>query len=128
MGVDAPPQPVLKLGTLAALAGLAWALIALAFASLAPSSLVPHIFHNYHAEHLAAFYIVALLGAAALPSVPLMRVGLVLAALATAFAAFRILALVDKVFYLEDFACDIGGVLAALIPMAIGRFRQVSRY
>ena len=40
-------RPVIRLWGLVALAGLAWALIALAFASLAPPVYVPRIFHNY---------------------------------------------------------------------------------
>jgi hypothetical protein len=119
-------QPVIRLWTLAALAGLAWALIALAFASLAPPAYVPRLFHNYHAEHFGAFYVVALLSAAALPRVRLMRIGVVLAFLAAAFALFRILALVNKVFYAEDLACDIGGVFAAIVPIYVGRFRQLN--
>ena len=120
-------QPTgLRLGTIFALAALAWALIALAFASLAPAAYIPRVFHNYHVEHFAAFYMVALLGAAALPTVSLLRVGLVLSVLAAGFAAFRILELVDKVFYIEDLACDLGGILAALVPMIVGRFRQLS--
>jgi hypothetical protein len=116
----------LKLWTLAALAGLAWALIALAYASLAPSSAVPQIFHNYHVEHFAAFYVVALLSAAALPTVNLLRIGVVLSLIAGGFALFRILELVDKVFYVEDLACDLGGILAAFAPIVVGRLRQLS--
>lgn len=117
--------PLFKLRTLLALAGLAWALIGLAYASLAPSSWVPRLFHNYHIEHFAAFYIVALLAAAALPRVPLMRVGLILSGLALAFALFRILALVNKLFYAEDLACDVAGILGALVPILVGRTRQI---
>jgi hypothetical protein len=118
--------PVIRLWTLGALAGLAWALIALAYASLAPPTYVPRIFHNYHVEHFAAFYVVALLGAAALPRVKPIRIGLVLAVLATAFGLFRVLALVNKVFYVEDLACDIGGIVAAIVPIYVGRFRQLN--
>jgi ABC-type Na+ efflux pump permease subunit len=125
MIIDRQP-PAIKLGTVLALAGLAWALIALAFASLAPPAYVPRLFHNYHVEHMAAFYVVALLSAAALPGVRLTRIALVLVTLAAAFAAFRILALVNKVFYAEDLACDIAGVLAAIVPIYVGRFRQLS--
>jgi hypothetical protein len=71
--------------------------------------------------------VVALLSAAALPVVRLSRIGLVLAALAGAFAAFRILALVNKVFYAEDLLCDLGGILAALVPIYVGRFRQLNQ-
>ena len=119
------PQSSIKLWTLAALAGLAWALIALAYASLAPASALPTIFHNYHVEHFAAFYVVALLSAAALPGVSLFRIGLVLSLTASAFALFRIFALINKVFYAEDLACDIAGILAAFAPIVVGRLRQI---
>ena len=124
--VDEQREPALKLWAIIALAGLAWALIALAFASLAPPAYVPRVFHNYHAEHFGAFYIVALLGAAALPTVRLTKIGLVLAGLAAAFAVFRILELVNKIFYVEDLGCDIAGILAAIVPIYVGRFRQLS--
>jgi hypothetical protein len=119
-------QSGVKLWTLAALAGLAWALIALAYASLAPSGSVPQIFHNYHVEHFAAFYVVALLSAAALPTVSLLRIGLVLGLIAGGFALFRIFELVDKVFYVEDLGCDIAGILAAFAPIVVGRVRYLS--
>jgi hypothetical protein len=119
-------QSGVKLWTLAALAGLAWALIALAYASLAPSGSVPLIFHTYHVEHFAAFYVVALLSAAALPTVSLLRIGLVLGLIAGGFALFRIFELVDKVFYVEDLGCDIAGILAAFAPIVVGRVRYLS--
>ncbi len=108
---------------LAALAGLAWALIALAFASLAPPSYVPRLLQNYHIEHFLAFYVVTILSAAALPQVGLLRIGSVLALLAGAFALFRILALVNKIFYAADFACDLWGIAAGLAPIYVARFR-----
>jgi hypothetical protein len=110
--------------SLAALAGLVWALIGLAYASLAPSADIPRVFQNYHIEHFAAFYVVALLSAMALPHVRMMRIGLVLCCLAAAFALFRVLALINRVFYVEDLACDISGTLAALVPILLGGFRR----
>ncbi|MGH3428216.1 MAG: hypothetical protein ACRDQZ_11740 [Mycobacteriales bacterium] len=112
--------------TLAALAGLAWALIALAFASLAPPAYVPRVLQNYHIEHFVAFYVVTVLSAAALPNVGLPRIGLVLAMLAAAFAVFRILALVNKIFYAADFGCDLWGIAAGLAPIYAARFRAPS--
>jgi hypothetical protein len=125
MAVQAPP-PGVKLVTVAAMGALAWGLIALAFASLAPPAMVPRVFHNYHVEHLIAFYVIALLGAVGLPTVRLIRIGLVLAVIAVGFALFRILALVNKVFYAEDLVCDLAGILAALVPIALGRVRQLT--
>jgi hypothetical protein len=121
---DGPPRASLNVGTIAALSALAWCLIGLGYASLAPSQSIPRIFHNYHIEHFAAFYIVALLSSAALPRTRLTWIALSLAALATVFAGFRLIALVRKLFYAEDLLCDYAGILAALAPIAVGRFRQ----
>ena len=122
---EEPRQANLNVGTIAALSALAWCLIGLGYASLAPSQSLPRIFHNYHVEHFAAFYIVALLSSAALPRTRLTWIVLSLAALATVFAGFRLVALVHKFFYAEDLLCDYAGILAALAPIAVGRFRQL---
>jgi hypothetical protein len=119
--------PAQRLWTLAALGGLAWALIGLAFASLAPPSYVPRVLQNYHIEHFVAFYVVTVLSAAALPRMGLLRIGLVLALLAAAFALFRMLALVNKAFYAADFACDLWGIAAGLAPIYAARFRSLPR-
>jgi len=116
-----------KLWTILALAGLGWALIGLAFASIAPPNMVPRVLNNYHLEHFAAFYIVTLLAAAALPSVPFMRISIILCLLSGVFAAFRLLALVNRSFYVEDLACDLGGILAAAAPIIAGRLRAVAQ-
>jgi len=117
----------LNLGVIAALAALAWCLIGLAYASLAPSQDLPRIFHNYHVEHFGAFYVVTLLTAAALPRAKLVWIASWLALLATLFAGFRVIALVHKLFYAEDLLCDYAGILAALAPVAVGRFRDLHR-
>lgn len=113
----------LTLWTIAAFAALAWALIGLAYASFAPAEQVPRIFQNYHVEHFAAFYIVALLASAALPQMRLTHIGLVLALLAALLASFRLIAVVHKPFDVEDLLCDIAGVFGALAPIIVGRLR-----
>ncbi len=120
-------SPPVTVRTSAILVVLAWALIALAFASLAPPGIIPQFFHNYHAEHFAAFWVVAFIAAVALPSVSLTRIGVVLGVIAVLFAAFRILALVNKVFYAEDLLCDLAGVIAALAAIFVGCLRQSGR-
>jgi hypothetical protein len=125
-GSSPDPTPV-KLRTLIALMALGWALIALAIVSLAPTARVPQIFHNYHVEHFAAFYLVALLSAAALPTFRLFKLGLILALLATALAALRLFDIVHKVLYIEDLFCDYCGVMAALVPIVVGGVRNVGR-
>jgi hypothetical protein len=117
----------IKLWIILALSALAWGLLALGFASLAPTSTLPQIFHNYHVEHFAAFYVVALLAAAALPTVRLLKLGLIMALLATVLAVLRLFAVVNKIFYLENLICDYCGVLAALVPIGVGKVRAAGR-
>lgn len=119
--------PAIRLWAVAALAGLSWALIALAFASLAPPTFVPHLFWDPHIEHFASFYVVALLGAAALPTVKIDRIAMTLALLAAAFALFRALSIVNRMFSAEDFVCDLAGIVAAHAPIFVGRFRYLSQ-
>ena len=119
-------QPGLTVWTIAALAALAWGLIALAFASLAPPSYIPRIFQNYHIEHFAAFYTVTLLGSAALPRTKLLRIGLSLGLLAAVFALIRMTTQVHRLSYAEDLFCDIAGVLTALAPIFVARIRRIS--
>jgi hypothetical protein len=122
---DRPPdtRPV----ALIALAALAWAIIALAFASLGPSEYVPRVFHNYHIEHFAAFYVVTLLTAAAMPRTSLWRICAGLAFLATIFALIRFATPLHRLTALEDLACDVGGSFAAITPILVGRFRALDQ-
>ena len=119
--------PAMRLWTGAALAGLSWALIARAFVSLAPPALVPHLFQDSHVEHFAGFYVVAVLGAAALPTIKIDLISMTLAGLAAAFALFRALALINRMFSAEDFLCDLAGIIAAHAPIFVGRFRYLSQ-
>jgi hypothetical protein len=112
--------------TFATLASLAWALMAVIFAWLAPPGDAPRIFNDRHIEHFAAFYVVALLSAAALPMVRLVRIGMWLSAMAGVLALIRSVAWAHGFGYWDDWSCDVGGVLAALVPIVIGRFRAGS--
>ena len=74
-GCDVMPAGGQRLSTLVvdytALGGLSWGIIAVVLASVGPSEFVPHVFHSYHVEHFAAFYLIALLAAAGFPSAQL---------------------------------------------------------
>ena len=111
---------------LAALAGLFWAVIAVAAASLAPQAYVPKLFHNYHVEHFAAFYLLGLFTVAALPRAPLIRVGLWLSGLAVLFALLRVFGVINRTFYAEDLVSDLAGILAAIVPVFVGRSHPAS--
>jgi Na+/H+-dicarboxylate symporter len=109
---------------IAALAASAWGLVAVAFASLAPSGLVPHLFYSYHVEHFAAFYLVAAIAAAGLPRQSLTTLSLGLIAFAVVLEVIRMLTPAHRLTSAEDLICDIAGVLAAYGPILIGRFRE----
>ncbi len=121
------PPPNTRSVALVALAALAWAIIALAFASLAPADYVPRVFHNYHIEHFAAFYVVTLLSSAALPRTSLARICTGLGLLAIAFALVRSAIPVHRLSATEDLACDVGGGFAAIVPMLVSRFRALDQ-
>jgi len=109
---------------IAALAASAWGLVAVAFVSLAPPSLIPHVFYSYHVEHFAAFYVLAAIAAAGLPRQSLTTLSLGLIAFAVVLGVIRMLTPTHRLSSAEDLICDIAGVLAAFAPILIGRFRD----
>jgi Na+/H+-dicarboxylate symporter len=109
---------------IAALAASAWGLVAVAFALLAPPSLIPHIFYSYHVEHFAAFYVLAAVASAGLPRQTLTTLSLGLIAFAIVLEVIRMLTPTHRLTSAEDLVCDIAGVLAAYAPILIGRFRD----
>jgi len=109
---------------IAALAVGAWGIIAVAFASLAPVSLIPHIFYSYHVEHFAAFYVLAVVASAGLPRQNLTTLSLGLIAFAVVLEVIRMLTPAHRLSSAEDLVCDMAGVLAAYAPILIGRFRD----
>lgn len=109
---------------IAALAVGAWGIIAVAFASLAPVSLIPHIFYSYHVEHFAAFYVLGAIASAGLPRQSLTTLSLGLIAFAIVLEVIRMLTPTHRLTSAEDLVCDIAGVMAAYAPILIGRFRD----
>jgi hypothetical protein len=110
--------------TLAALAALAWAVVAVTLAALAPPAYVPRIFHSSHVEHLAAFYIVTLVGAAAFARMGLFRLVAIIGGFALLLAAIRAFQPAHQLSTTEDLLCDVAGVWAAVAPILVGRMRQ----
>jgi hypothetical protein len=123
--VETKLRPNAWLWTLAALAGLAWGLIALVFASVGPSQFVPRLFYSYHIEHFAAFYVLTLLASSGLPRAPLRQVAPPLVLMAVLLATVRLLIPRHRMANAEDLAADIAGIAAAVAPILVGRFRQV---
>jgi hypothetical protein len=112
-------------GTVAA-AAFGWSVIAVIFAAVGPPTYVPHIFHSPHAEHLVAFYALAILGAAALPRTPILHLVAGLALLAAALAVARLFMPYHRRSTAEDLLADVAGALAAVAPIFIGRFRGLA--
>jgi len=109
---------------IAALAASAWGIVAVTFASLAPPSLVPHVFYSYHIEHFAAFYVLAFVAAAGLPRQRLAALCFALIAFAIVLEVIRMLTPAHRLSSAEDLICDVAGVLAAYAPILIGQFRD----
>jgi hypothetical protein len=97
---------------------------AICFASLAPAGWMPRLFYSYHLEHFAAFYLVALSMAAARYRSNVSRVMLDIVGLATLLEGLRLFIPSHQLYVVEDWVSDLGGALAALIPIAIGDFRK----
>jgi len=121
--VDHQPPPNSTPWTIAALAAAAWGVVAVAFASLAPSSLIPQFFNSYHVEHFGAFYVLAAVASIGLPRQSLTTLGLGLIAFAGVLEVIRMLTPAHRLTSAEDLVCDVVGVLAAYAPILIGRFR-----
>jgi len=114
------------LWTVASLGGLAWGLIAVVFAAVGPSSLVPHVFSSYHIEHFAAFYVLAILAAAGLPRTHLVQIALALILVAVILATIRLAIPRHVLNDAEDLLADVAGVIAATAPVMVGRLRQLA--
>ena len=118
-------RPNAWLWTLAALAGLAWGLVAIVFASVGPSQYVPRLFYSYHVEHFVAFYVLTILACSGLPRARLRQVVPPLALMAVVLATVRLLVPRHRMSNAEDLAADLAGIAAAVAPMLVGRFRQI---
>lgn len=118
--------PLLWLWTIAALGGLAWGLIAVIFASVAPPQFVPRLFYSYHVEHFAAFYLIAILAAAGLPTLRLYQITFSLILGALVLATVRLVIPQHRLADAEDLAADIAGIGAAVAPIVVGRLRHVA--
>lgn len=118
-------RPNTWLWTIAGAGGLAWGLMAVVFAAVGPSELVPHILSSYHIEHFAAFYCLTTLAAVGLPRLGLVQIALSLALVAIALAVVRLTIPRHVLNDAEDLVADLGGIAAAVLPILVGRFRQI---
>ncbi|QUD86762.1 hypothetical protein [Phenylobacterium montanum] len=108
----------------AARLGFLISLVAVSFAALAPAGWVPRLLFSRHLEHFAAFYVATVMACAALPRARLMHVGLGMTLFAVGLELLRVLPSQNRAWAVEAGQADIGGVLAALAPIVVERFRS----
>jgi hypothetical protein len=113
-------------GFLAVAARLAFlgALIAIVVAVFLPSSMVPRFVHSHYLEHFAAFYVVALVGVAAMPRTQLRRIGTGFFVFATLLEASHMIAGAPVRPLVDNWVADLGGLSAAMAPIVVERFRR----
>ena len=118
------PYPVT--GPLAILARVTFlgAVAAIVIAVFLPSHLVPDFVHSTHLQHFAAFYVATLLGLAAMARTSITGVAL-------RFFVFASLLEIAHFFsgapwrpLFDNWASDVGGLAAAIAPIAVARFRR----
>jgi hypothetical protein len=118
------PYPVT--GPLAVLARVAFlgALVAIVVAAFLPSSMVPQFVRSRYLQHFAAFYVVGLFGLAASPRVPVLTIAARIFAFATILEALHLFAGARLPPLIDNWVADVGGIAAALAPIAAARFRR----
>src|SRR5690349_18141046 len=118
------PYPVT--GPFAVLARVAFlgALVAIIIAVFLPSSMVPQFVRSHYLQHFAAYYVASLLGFAASPRTPVLTIALRLLIFATALEALHLLGGARLRPLIDNWVADLGGMAAAIVPLAVARFRR----
>ena len=114
-------------GLLAILArlGLGLTLLAIFLASIAPGWLTPQLLGSHHLEHFAAFYVAVCAGLAAMPRAQIRWVGLGYLAFALALQVVQYFRGSGLEVAIDNWVADAGGVMAALVPVVVDRFRRL---
>ena len=122
---ETPTYPDTGLLAVLARLGFSLTLLAIFLASIAPGWLTPKLLHSHHLEHFAAFYVAACAGLAAMPRTPIRRIaiGYLLFALVLAVTQYARGATPEAA--IRNWVADAGGVLAALAPVVVDRFRRL---
>jgi hypothetical protein len=118
--------PTTWLWTVGAASALVWGLIALVAASIGPAQFVPHIFFSYRVEHFMAFYAITILAAVGLPGTRLTFIGASMVVLAAALELVRTAIPPHQMSTMRDYSADVGGVVAAVLPIIVGRLRNLA--
>lgn len=103
-----------------------WSTVLFTFASAQmPDAHAPHLFPWDKAEHFVAFYVLATLAAAAYPRVPLVVLGLWLSLFGCMIELAQALPFIHRDCDIWDWVADTLAIAAALVPMAVGRWRRL---
>lgn len=118
------PYPIT--GPLAVLARAAFlgALVAIVVAVFLPSRLVPDFVRSHYLQHFAAYYVAGLLALAASPRTAISVVALRIIVFATALESIHLLNGARLRPLIDNWVADMGGLAAALAPIAVARFRR----
>jgi hypothetical protein len=118
------PYPVT--GPLAVLARVAFlgALAAIAVAVFLPPDRVPDFVRSLYLQHFAAFYVAGLLGLAASPRTAIGAVAFRIVLFATLLESLHLFSGARLGRVIDNWVADVGGLAAALAPMAVARFRR----
>jgi hypothetical protein len=118
------PYPIT--GPLAVLARAAFlgALAAIVVAVLLPREMIPQFVRSLYLQHFAAFYVAGLLGLAASPRARVRTVALRLVIFAGALEATHLIGGAALGPLTDNLVADLGGLAAALAPLAVARFRR----
>jgi hypothetical protein len=118
------PYPVT--GPLAVLARGAFlaALVAIVVAVFLPSRLVPDFVRSHYLQHFAAYYVAGLLGLAASPRTRIGMIALRVIVFATLLESIHLLSGARVRPLIDNWVADIGGLTAAIAPIAVARFRR----
>ena len=105
--------------------GFGLTLLAIFLASIAPGWLTPKLLHSHYLEHFAAFYVAACAGLAAMPRTQIRRIALGYLLFALILAGTQYARGLSTEVAIRNWVADAGGVLAALSPVVVERFRRL---
>ena len=123
---ESPTDTYPDTGPLAVLArlGFGLAVVAIFLASIAPGWLTPQLLKSHYLQHFAAFYVVTCATLAAMPRVQVRRIGIGLLVFAFALQVTQVLRGAGIHMGQQNWIADAGGIMAALSPVVVERFRR----
>lgn len=98
--------------------------LAIAIAVYLPPWMVPDFVRSTNLQHFAAFYVLTLAALAAMPRRRMRGVVLAVALFATALETTHLFGGASLQPLVRNWVADLGGVLAAMSPVVVERFRR----